>query len=125
LAGATAQAIRDAEPTGRAALRRTGITPEFRQFLRQAGGANAAEAIDRLGTTSLVNVLEDLDAGAAPVARATLARAVASGDASASDAQSFVATVSQAPRSDQEQFLNDLAFSRNTTEAGTTIREIG
>jgi hypothetical protein len=125
LAGATAQAIRDAAPTGRAALRRTGITPEFRQFLRQAGGANAAEAIDRLGTTSLVNVLEDLDAGAAPVARATLARAVASGDASPDEARSFVATVSQAPRSDQAQFLNDLAFSRNTTEAGTTLREIG
>ncbi|RCU47113.1 VWA domain-containing protein [Haloplanus salinus] len=124
LAGSTAQAIRDAAPTGRAALRRTGVAAEFRQLVRQAGGRDASRAIGRLGPTSLVPVLE-LDAGAAPVARANLARAVASGDVSPDDARSFAATVRQAPRADQQQFLNDLAFSENTTVTGETVREIG
>ncbi|MFB6255378.1 MAG: hypothetical protein ABEH58_01405 [Haloplanus sp.] len=125
LAADTAQAIRDAAPTGRAALRRTGVSSEFRQLLRQAGGQTAAQATGRLGPTSLVTVLEGLDAGAAPVARASLAGAVASGDAQPAAVRSFVATVSQAPRGNETQFLNDLAFTRNTTEAGNTIREIG
>lgn len=67
----------------------------------------------------------DPTTGAAPVGRANLALAVASGDASPDDARSFAATVRQAPRADQQQFLNDLAFSENTTVTGETVREIG
>jgi hypothetical protein len=93
---------------------------EFEQLVRQAGGENTSEAVDKLGPGTVVDLLR-LDVGAGAVARANLVKALADGTITASEAETFINEMQTASLDDREQRLNDLAYSSNSTEAAEVI----
>ena len=97
-----------------------GLDGEFRQMVRQAGGENASVAVDKLSTDQLVKLLKLKD-GSAPVARANIVNALADGELTASEVESFVDEVNAASLSDRQQRVNNVAYSANTTEAADAV----
>ena len=102
-------------PTGVA-----GLDGEFRQMVRQAGSENASVAVDKLSTDQLIKLLELRD-GSAPVARANIVNALADGELTASEVESFLDELNAASLSDRQQRVNDAAYSANTTGAADAV----
>jgi len=96
------------------------LDEEFNQLVRQAGGENVSTAVDTLGTTRLVALLK-LSSGSAAVARANIVTALADGELTASEVESFVDGLSGASLEDRQKRINDVAYSSNTTEAADAV----
>jgi hypothetical protein len=89
-------------------------------MVRQAGSENASVAVDKLSTDQLIKLLELRD-GSAPVARANIVNALADGELTASEVESFLDELNAASLSDRQQRVNDAAYSANTTGAADAV----
>jgi len=96
--------------------RATGVGDEFNRLVNQAGGRNTSRAVDALGPSETITLLA-LRAGAAPTARAKFVTATAGGAVTPATADQFLSN-----NFGDDQVINDLAFSSNTTEAADTIQ---